>query len=166
MNTAQSTTLAQGPGKGETKGGRRPTAVSPFPGARSDHSSPSESDTEVQETIPRRHFTAEFKLRILQEVDACSEHGQIGALLRREGLYYSHLRDWRELRDQGAFDALNRKRGRKVKQKRELAGQIASLERENRRLEDELRKARIIIEYQKKMADLLSPAKEELTPCR
>lgn len=165
MNTAQSTTLAQGPGKGETKGGRRPTGVSPFPGARNDLSNPLVPNTEVQETIPRRHFTAEYKLRILQEVDACSEHGQIGALLRREGLYYSHLRDWRELRDQGAFDALNRKRGRKAKHKNHLAGQIASLEREKRRLEEELRKARIIIEYQKKMADLLSPSPEELTPC-
>lgn len=162
MNQTQPTHLAQGPGKGETEGGRRPTGVSPFPGARKDSLGVTAPvDTEVQETTPRRRFTAKYKLWILQEADACTERGQLGALLRREGLYYSHIRDWRELREKGTLEALTKKRGRKSKPKNPLAEQIARLERENRDLADELRKARIIIEYQKKMADLLGTPEEE-----
>jgi len=69
-------------------------------------------DPEVPERANRRRFTAEYKLAILKEADAASEPGQIGALLRREGLYSSHLVDWRRQRDAGALDALGKKRGR------------------------------------------------------
>src|SRR5271165_4269827 len=72
-------------------------------------------DPEVPERATRRRFSAEYKLRILTEVDACSEPGEIGALLRREGLYSSHLVDWRRSRDAGALEGLGRKRGRKPK---------------------------------------------------
>ncbi len=151
IHPEQATTSGQGPGKGETEGGHRPTGASPFPDATQGAMPPA---TEVMETIPRRTFSAQYKLRILQEADACA-HGQLGALLRREGLYYSHIKDWREQRDAGALDAFSKKRGRKKTVKNPLAVENARLEKQNRRLEEELRKARIIIEYQKKMADLL-----------
>ncbi|MCP3668758.1 MAG: hypothetical protein GY696_40790, partial [Gammaproteobacteria bacterium] len=106
-------------------------------------------------------FSAQYKMRILTEADACSERGQLGALLRREGLYYSHVADWRRQRDKGAFDALSKKRGRKQHPKNPLSAKYAALERRNRKLEDELRKARIIIEYQKKMAELLEDLEED-----
>lgn len=78
------------------------------PGAMS-----SPPDPEVPEKAKRRRFSAEYKLAILREVDACTEPGQIGALLRRERLYSSHLVDWRRQRDTGALEALARKRGPK-----------------------------------------------------
>jgi len=147
----QSPTSGHEPVKG---GGRRPTGASPFTGATDKLQEASPPATEVMETIPRRTFSAQYKLRILQEADACG-HGQLGAMLRREGLYYSHIKDWRKQRDSGALEALSKKRGRKKTVKNPLAAENARLEKENRQLEDELRKARIIIEYQKKMADLL-----------
>lgn len=154
IHSEQATISGQGPGKGETEGGRRPTGGSPFPGAADKPQAATCPTTEVMETIPRRTFSAQYKLRVLQEADACA-HGQLGALLRREGLYYSHIKDWREQRDAGALDAFSKKRGRKKVAKNPLAAENARLEKQNRRLEEELRKARIIIEYQKKMADLL-----------
>jgi transposase len=150
----QAPTSGQQPGKGESEGGRRPTGASPFPGAADKYHEASTPTTEVMETIPRRTFSPQYKLRILQEADACG-HGQLGAMLRREGLYYSHIKDWREQRDSGALEAFSKKRGRKKAAKNPLAAENARLEKQNRKLEEELRKARIIIEYQKKMAELL-----------
>lgn len=150
----QAPTSGQEPMKGESEGGRRPTGASPFIGATDKLQEASPPATEVMETIPRRTFSAQYKLRILQEADACG-HGQLGAMLRREGLYYSHIKDWRKQRDSGALEGLSKKRGRKKTVKNPLATENARLEKENRQLEEELRKARIIIEYQKKMADLL-----------
>lgn len=69
-------------------------------------------DPEVSERAKRRRFTAEYKLAILKEADAATEPGQIGALLRRERLYSSHLVDWRRQRDAGALEALSKRRGR------------------------------------------------------
>jgi transposase len=145
----QATNLAQDPGKDETEGGRRPTGVSPFPGGKDAQETDSPPETEVMETIPRRRFSAEYKIRILLEADAC-EYGQLGVLLRREGLYYSHIKDWRKQRERGTLDALSKKRGRKKSTRNPLASEVARLEREKLKLEEELRKARIIIEYQKK----------------
>lgn len=145
----RATTSGQEPRKGESEGGRRPTGASPFLDATDKHLEASPPATEIMETIPRRTFSAHYKLRILQEADACG-HGQLGAMLRREGLYYSHIKDWREQRDSGALEALSRKRGRKKAAKNPLAAENARLEKQNRQLEEELRKARIIIEYQKK----------------
>ena len=71
------------------------------------------SDPELVERPLRRRFTAEYKLRILREAEACSRPGQIGALVRREGLYSAHLSKWRQQRDAGALEALGRPRGRK-----------------------------------------------------
>jgi len=101
----------------------------------------------------RRRFTAEYKIRVLREADQCKGTGGIGALLRREGLYASHLITWRRQREGGAA-GLSGKRGPKANPDSGAARKIAELERSNRRLTEKLRKAGIIIEFQKKMADL------------
>src|SRR5437016_516099 len=77
-------------------------------------------DPELVERPLRRRFTAEYKLRILREVEACTRPGEIGALLRREGLYSGHLSKWRRQREQGALEALGRPRGRKPLDRRDL----------------------------------------------
>jgi transposase len=116
---------------------------------------PQPPDPEVPEKPLRRRFTAEYKLRILKEADAClGQGGEIGALLRREGLYFSHLVTWRRQREEGSLEALQaKKRGRK--EKNPQARRIEELEKQNRKLEDRLHKANIIIEFQKKVADIL-----------
>ena len=76
-------------------------------------------DPELVEQPKRRRFTAEYKLRILKEAEACSRPGEIGALLRREGLYSGHLSKWRRQREAGALEALERPRGRKPADRRE-----------------------------------------------
>lgn len=103
----------------------------------------------------RRRFTAEFKLKVLREADACREPGEIGALLRRHGLYSSHLVTWRRERDQATRERLSRKRGRKPTERHPLAARVAELERDKRRLEVRLRHAEIIIDIQKKASALL-----------
>jgi transposase-like protein len=135
---------------GVTEGVRRTTGVTPI------EAHVGVPDPEVSEKKPRRRFTARYKLRILEEADGCTESGQIGALLRREGLYSSNLNTWRKQRDEGQLQALApKKRGRKRKPKNPLADRVAQLEREKRRLERELKQARTIIEVQKKISDLL-----------
>ncbi len=106
---------------------------------------------EVASKARRRRFTAEYKLRILREAERCSAPGAIGALLRREGVYSSHLTTWRA---QQAASLEPRRRGRKP-QVNPLAARVAQLERETVRLQRELEKAQIIIEVQKKVAALL-----------
>ena len=112
-------------------------------------------DPEVGERAARRRFTAEYKLRILKEAEGChAQGGEIGALLRREGLYSSHLVTWRRQREEGSLDALQaKKRGRKEKDPK--AREIEALQKENRQLKDRLEKANIIVEFQKKVADIL-----------
>ncbi|MBU2481474.1 MAG: transposase [Proteobacteria bacterium] len=106
---------------------------------------------EVPEKKPRRNFTAAYKLRILQKVDLCTEPGQVGRLLRREGLYSSNLTNWRRARDNGLLQAMSpRKRGRKLKEKNPLTSEVAQLQKENRQLEHKLKQANLIIEAQKK----------------
>ncbi len=118
-------------------------------------------DPEVPEKKPRRKHTAKYKLRILAEADACTQPGEIGALLRREGLYSSNLTAWRRQREKGLLQAMTpKKRGRKDKQKNPLAKHVARLENENRRLQLKLRKAELIIEAQKKMAEILGIAQD------
>jgi len=109
-------------------------------------------DPEVDAKPKRRRFTAEYKLRILKEYEACSENGEVGALLRREGLYSSHLTKWREQRDAGALRELGRKRGRKAKPRDK---EMERLQRENIRLHRENRQLKQINEIQKKVAGLL-----------
>ena len=113
-------------------------------------------DPEVSVKKPRRKFTANYKLHILQEVENCSEQGEIGALLRREGLYSSNLTTWRKQRERGILESMTpKKRGRKAREKNPLAQKVAELERENRRLQGKLKKAEIIIDVQKKISQIL-----------
>jgi transposase len=115
--------------------------------------SPSKVDPEVKAKPERRQFSAEYKRRILEEVDACTEPGQIGALLRREGLYSSNLINWRKQRAEGSLKALSpKKRGPKPDP---VANENAALRRRIERLEAELKRAETIIEVQKKLSDLL-----------
>jgi transposase-like protein len=104
----------------------------------------------------RRSYTAEYKLRILREAEvAALTRGAVGALLRREGLYSSLLANWRRERAQGMREALTpQKRGPKSK-RNPLAEEMQKLQRQNARLNEELRKAHIIIDVQKKVAALL-----------
>jgi transposase-like protein len=104
----------------------------------------------------RRRFTAEYKLRILREADRCTEPGQLGALLRREGLYSSHLTAWREQRNAGTLAGLTpKRRGRKANPDAPLVAENERLKRETRRLAEKLRQAETIIEVQKKLSEIL-----------
>ena len=117
-------------------------------------------DPEIVPKAKRRKFSAEYKRGILEEADNCTEPGQIGALLRREGLYSSHLSTWRQQRERGALEALSpKKRGRKRKD--ELEREVARLQREIERLQTRLEQAETIIEVQKKLSRLLGLATEE-----
>ena len=117
---------------------------------------PPRSPTEVTSKAKRRSFTAEYKRKVLQEVDGCTERGQVGALLRREGLYSSHLTEWRALRESGALAGLEpKKRGPKVAEVNPLARQLADQQRENAQLKAENAKLQIICAIQKKVSQLL-----------
>ena len=118
---------------------------------------PDPPDPEVPEKAQRRKFSAQYKKRILQEADACrSNPGALGALLRREGVYSSNLRTWRNQREKGELDGLSpKKRGRKPVPINPLAGKLRELESENRRLQKQLDKAETIITFQKKLSEML-----------
>ncbi len=111
----------------------------------------------------RRRFSAAYKLRILREADACTKPGETGALLRREGLYSSHLSSWRKQREEGALSALTRKRGPRPADP--LEAENAELRRRAERAEAELVKARKVIEVQGNVSallgDLLKPESAE-----
>jgi transposase len=115
---------------------------------------PTISETEVESKAPRRRFTREYKISILERVDACTNPGEIGKLLRREGLYSSHLSSWRGQRRAGILKALGRKRGPK---KAESSTQLENekLLRENARLRKKLAYAEKIIDVQKKLSEVL-----------
>ena len=145
---------------GATEGARRATGVAPMAGGR-DSFGLSLPDPEVSEKRPRRKFTAKYKLGILAEADSCIQQGQMGALLRREGLYSSNLTTWRRQRKKGLLKAMSpKKRGRKRKEKNPLTKKVAQLENENRRLQQKLKKAELIIEAQKKMSEILGIARD------
>src|SRR5512132_1758752 len=110
-------------------------------------------DPELVEQAKRRGFTAEYKLRILQEADACTRPGEVGELLRREGLYTSHLTYWRKQRKDGALKELGRPRGRKPADRRDR--ELAELKRRLERSEAELAKAKKVIEIQGNVSALL-----------
>ena len=114
-------------------------------------------DPEVPERARRRTFTAEYKLEILAAYDAASE-GQKGALLRREGLYSSHIVAWRRARDAGALAGLAAPRGRKRRDPQ--AERIAQLETEKQQLEQELAKTRFVVDVQAKLHALLETLSE------
>ncbi len=116
--------------------------------------------TEVVAKAQRRKFTAEYKLAIVEEADRATDPGEIGALLRREALYSSHLVEWRRLRAAGALSAFSRKRGRKPTRSR-LAEENRKLKAQVARLEKKLQQAEIIIDVQKKVSALLGIALPE-----
>ncbi len=113
-------------------------------------------DAEVAAKPKRRQFTAEYRLRILEEADGCTVPGEVGRLLRREGLYSSHLTAWRKARRNGALRGLaSKKRGAKPKARNPLEPRVRQLEAEVARLEKELHKAHTILDVQEKVAGLL-----------
>jgi transposase len=125
-------------------------AVGERSGAAGERAAP---DPELAERPLRRRFSAEYKLRILREAEACTRPGEVGALVRREGIYSSHLSKWRQQRDAGALEALGRPRGRKPADRRDA--EIAELRRRAERAEAELVKARRVIEVQGNVSALL-----------
>src|SRR5215207_461809 len=110
-------------------------------------------DPEVRERPRRPRFTAAYKLHILQEADDCTAPGHLGALLRREGLYASHLVTWRRQRDAGALAALGQRRGRRSADRDAL--ELARLRQEKARLARQLEVAETVIAIQKKVSSLL-----------
>ncbi len=131
----------------EAEGARRATGVS----AGGGHGAV--PDPEVPEKAKRRQFSTEYKLRVLREADACRGEGEIGALLRREGLYSSHLTTWRRQRETGALAGMRaRKRGPKG---RGEDPRLKQQEREIARLQRRLKQAETIIDIQKKVAGIL-----------
>lgn len=125
-------------------------------------SKPKRPDPEVPEKKPRRRFTAQYKARILSEIDSCADSGEIGALLRREGLYSSNITTWRRQRQVGALQGLTpKKRGRKKREISPEAKRIAELERENQRLVKKLRQAELIIDVQKKISEIIKESQAQ-----
>jgi transposase len=119
-------------------------------------------DPEVVAVARPRHFSAEYKRRILEEADRCTRPGETGALLRREGLYASHLSKWREQRARGEIEGLGpQSRGRKSASPAVREAELTALRQENQRLQARLQQAEAIIEVQKKVSQLLGPAPTE-----
>ena len=125
------------------------------PGVTAATAPPPAPDPEVAAKATRRRFTAAYKMSIVEKADACETPGEIGALLRREGLYSSHLSAWRKAAREGSLRGLAKKRGPKPSGRKREARKVRKLARENARLREELRKARIIIDVQGKVAGLL-----------
>lgn len=113
-------------------------------------------DPEVVAKPVRRQFSAEYRLRILEEADQCTEPGDMGRLLRREGLYSSHLTNWRKARREGSLEGLSsKKRGVKPAVRNPLDAKVEELEAKVARLEKELSQAHTIIDVQGKVSGLL-----------
>lgn len=135
-------------GGGATEG-RRPTVVP----------APATANPELSRCAKRRTFTAQEKLRILQQADRAAGSGEIGAILRHNGLYSSALTEWRRQRDAGALGALTpSRRGPKPAEPRPLTDELAKSQQENVRLRLRLERAEAIIDLQKKVSDLLGIA--------
>lgn len=125
-------------------------------------SRPRSEANEVPAKAQRRRFSTDEKLRILKEADACTKPGELGSLLRREGLYSSHLATWRLARQRGDFGSgVARKRGPKVREANPLAKKVVDLEKENRRLRFRAERAEAMVELQKKVSALLGHAMNE-----
>jgi transposase-like protein len=144
---------------GGTKGGRSPTGVPPTTAAQGGPAAGNGKlppDPAVSEKPERRRFLVEYKLRILQEADRCTGSGQLGSLLRREGLYSSLLSSWREQRRKGTLAGLTpKRRGRKANPDAPMIAENQRLTRETQRLAAKLRQAEMIIDIQKKLSEML-----------
>jgi transposase-like protein len=113
-------------------------------------------DPEVRDKAVRRRFSAEYKLEILRKVDACTTPGEVGKILRREGLYSSNLNTWRKQQEQGILEGLKpKKRGRKATPKNPLEDELKTARRDVVRLQRKLEQAETIIDIQKKVSALL-----------
>lgn len=113
------------------------------------------TEVEVVAKGERRRFTAQYKLKVLREADHCKEPGEIGGLLRREGLYWSNLSNWRKQRERGELVGLSaRKRGPQRREKNPLAERVLELERDNLRLKRRAERAEGIVELQKKVSEI------------
>lgn len=143
------------------EGARRATGIPcAAAAAQGAHSMPSlpiaPADPEVPEKAVRRHFSAEYKLNILQQAEACRGEESIGALLRREGLYSSHLTTWRRQRETGILSGLSpKRRGRKASVRNPLQPEVDRLRKENLRLQKRLKRAELIMDIQKKISQIL-----------
>jgi transposase-like protein len=114
------------------------------------------TEVEVVAKGERRRFTGEYKAKVLREADSCKRPGEIGALLRREGLYWSNLTTWRKQRETGELAGLTGKqRGPQRREKNPLAGRVLELERDNARLKRRAERAEGIVELQKKVSEIL-----------
>ena len=123
-------------------------------------------DPEVVAKPKRRQFTAQYRLRILEEAERCTQPGEVGRLLRREGLYSSHLTAWRKARRQGSLQGLTpNKRGAKPAERNPLSAKVRELEGKVARLEKELHTAHTILEVQGKVAGLLGFSLEDGKDC-
>jgi transposase-like protein len=118
-------------------------------------------DPEVAAKGKRRSFTAKYKREILAKADKCKKSGEIGALLRSEGLYSSHLASWRKQRAEGQLGGKTKKRGPKAKPVDPSAKRVAELERENAKLRARAERAEFLVECQKKMAALFETQQSE-----
>ena len=144
------------------EGARRATGDATTSAAPPD---PRDADSEVVPRARRRSFTKADKRRILEEADRCTRPGEIGALMRREGVYSSSLSTWRRQREAGDLAALvPQKRGPKVDPRRADALQIAQLTRDNEKLKVQLDKANLVIEVQKKVGALLALLEQNNKP--
>jgi transposase-like protein len=150
------------PGREEMEGARRATGISSLDEATvSRRALHAVVDPEVPEKASRRKFPADYKVRILKEAGTCQHTGQRGALLRREGLYSSHLTTWRRQAERGTLQALcPRRRGPKARTPNPLMKRVATLEKENQHLRHQLKQAETIIEVQKKISEILQGSPE------
>ena len=139
----------------EMEGDRRSTGISSTAALRESGAKTVVPNPEVPEKASRRNYTAEYKRRILREAADCKKQGQVGALLRREGLYSSNLTAWRHQVERGTLDALSsKKRGPKSRKPDPSVRRITEQEKEIQKLRAKLRKAELIIDAQKKIAEI------------
>ena len=146
----------------EMEGARRATGISSTAALRGFGVKTVVPNPEVPEKASRRSYTAEYKRRILREAEGCKEYGQVGALLRREGLYSSNLTAWRRQVERGTLDALSsKKRGPKARKPDPSVRRIIEQEKENQKLRARLRKAELIIDAQKKIAEIFQLTRDQ-----
>lgn len=156
MVSSEEARRASEPAEQAPRGGRKSAVSSPIVQSMEPPS------PEVTERPVRRQFTAEYKLRVLQELEGCSESGAVGRVLRREGLYSSLVSTWRVQRALGSMAQLApQKRGRKVEPPNPMAAKYALLERKHRKLEKKLQRTELLLDIQKKIADLLGISLEK-----
>ena len=160
-STGRANRQAEGPAR--TARVLRKSIHSPRAGAS--HARPT-PDPEVVAKPKRRKFTAQYRLRILEEAESCTQPGEVGRLLRREGLYSSHLTEWRRARREGSLQGLTpSKRGRKPAERNPLSAKVHELEAKVARLEKELHTAHTILDVQGKVAGLLGFSLEHGKDC-